>query len=107
MNTAKTIDKQKEELLRMREKLNSLQDENSALKQALADKDAEIAEMERRQSEFESKWEQHLTTVSEAVEEAAEAKLAYEQAQETASELNNELKRLIKSIKKNINGKAV
>lgn len=93
-------DRQKEELLRLREKLNSLQDENSALKQALSDKDRTIAEMEKKMAARNAVWEEHLTTVSEAIEEAAEARLGFEQAHEEVKALQKELKEALRAVRK-------
>lgn len=93
-------DRQKEELLRLREKINSLQDENSALEQALSDKDKVIEGLEKRIATKAAAWEEHLRSVSEAIEEAAEARLSFEQAHEEAAALQKELKEALRAVRK-------
>ena len=68
MTNEKKIEKLKEEIQRLREKANSLQDENKALKTALDDKDKKIAELERLAERRAELWEKHLTDTAEAIE---------------------------------------
>ena len=102
MTEGKRIEKLKEEVQRLREKLSSLQDENTALKTALDDKDKKIAELEKAADERAELWGKHLTDVAEAIEEAAEARLGYEQAREATEELRRELTAALRAIKKRL-----
>lgn len=107
MTDSRRIEKQKEEIQRLREKTNSLQDENTALKKVLQDKDTRIAELEKELDSRASQWEKHLTETAEAIEEAAEAKLAFEQAKQAADDLRRELKQILRSFRQTVTGKAV
>lgn len=96
----KSAERLNEEIMRMREKLNSLQDENSALKKALSDKEKELKETNAKYAAREAAWSEHLTNVSEAIEEAAEARLGYLQALEEVSALKKELTLALRSVRK-------
>lgn len=102
MTDGKRIEKLKEEIQRLREKTGSLQDENTALKAALEDKDKTIAELEKAAEGRAALWEKHLTDVAEAIEAAAEARLGYEQAREATEELRRELTAALRAIKKRL-----
>lgn len=91
-----------ESLQRIRERCNSLEQENKALKDALSDKDETIAQLERELDKREETWAQHITEVSEAIEEAAEAKLAYEQARDEVEVIRKDMRRFVNAMKKNI-----
>ena len=102
MTEGKRIEKLKEDVQRLREKTGSLQDENTALKAALDDKDKKIAELEKAAEGRAELWEKHITEVAEAIEEAAEAKLGYEQARDAAEDLRRELSAALRIIKKQL-----
>lgn len=102
MTEGKRIEKLKDEIQRLREKTGSLQDENTALKAALDDKDKKIAELEADLERRSALWEKHLTEVAEAIEEAAEAKLGYEQARNAAEALRRELTAALRAIRKRL-----
>lgn len=102
MTDEKKIEKLKEEIQRLREKANSLHDENKALKTALDDKDKKIAELENLAERRTELWEKHLTDTAEAIEAAAEAKLAFEQAFAETEELRRELKRALRLARKQL-----
>lgn len=107
MTDSRRIEKQKEEIERLREKLNSLQDENKALKTALEDREERIAALERELDSRAELWEKHLTDTAEAIEEAAEARLGYEQAKQAADNMCRELKQILRSFRRTETGKAV
>ena len=100
MTETKKIERLKEEIQRLREKTNSLQDENMALKTALEDKDRKIAELDQSAETRTELWEKHLTDTAEAIEEAAEAKLAFEQALAQTNVLRREMDQALRAIRK-------
>ena len=102
MTEARKNEKPKEENQRLREKLNSLQDENTALKKALADKEDRIAELEHEVDSRAEQWEKHLTETATAIEEAAEAKLAFEQAKAAVDEMRREYRLALRALRRSI-----
>ena len=111
MKQERKIERLEGETLRQREKIDSLQKENSALKEALADKERMIEELQSKWEDREAVWEKHLQDTAEAIEEAAEARLAYEAATEEVTALKKEYRRgmeqLVGMIKRTAKGKAV
>lgn len=100
-----------EEVLRLREKIGSLQDENTALKRALEDKDGQIAKLINESEARHDTWEQHLKTQSEMIEDAYESKMRYDQAYQELQTLKekykSEMNARLRLFDRTIKGKAV
>lgn len=80
MNKDKKIERQENEIQRQRDKIAELQDENSALKKALSDKDSCMSAIEAEREELYARWEKQLREHAQAIEEAYEAKMKYEES---------------------------
>lgn len=107
----KKYERQNDELLRMREKLTSLNNENSALKAALVDKEKTITDLEEDRDKLLQQWNERVNELSEAIESASEAEMIYRKAYDTAIALQKkykvEMEKRMKLLKQATNRKAV
>lgn len=111
MKQEKKMEWLQEEVLRLREKVSSIQDENTALKRALEDKDGQIAQMSGELEGRHDTWEQHLKTQSEIIEDAYESKMRFDQAyrelQALRKKYKSEMDARLRMLDRTIKGKAV
>ena len=98
-------------MLRLREKLCSLRDENTALKQALEDRDGQIAVLRDESEKKRDLWEQHLKINAELIEEAYESKMKFDEAYQELRKLRkryqSEMDARLRMLDRTLKGKAV
>lgn len=93
MNKDRKIERQENDIQRLRDMLAELQHENSALKKTLADKNARIEMMEAAQDELYDRWQEHVKEHAQAIEEAYEAKMQFAEECKKIAEIRERYKK--------------